>query len=96
MVLSQLPRWLTVGIAFTILFLDGWLILSLCQSLEPIASIFLTACSILANTKCSVFEALLVHKTCRRFFVRVSAAPHPVGVRNQLSRKLLVSIRRMA
>ena len=44
MVLSQLPRWLTVGIAFPILFLDGWLILSLCQSLEPITSIFLTAC----------------------------------------------------
>ena len=44
MVLSQLPRWLTVGIAFPILFVDGWLILSLCQSLEPITSIFLTAC----------------------------------------------------
>ena len=44
MFLSQLPRWLTVGIAFPILFLDGWLILSLCQSLEPITSIFLTAC----------------------------------------------------
>lgn len=44
MVLKQFPRWLTVSIAFPILFLDGWLILLLCRFLEPITSIFLTAC----------------------------------------------------
>lgn len=44
MVLNQFPRWLTISIAFPILFLDGWLILSLCRFLEPITSIFLTAC----------------------------------------------------
>lgn len=60
MVLNQFPRWLIISIAFPILFLDGWLILSLCRFLEPITSIFLTAClfAFLLNYLISFLEQL--------------------------------------
>lgn len=39
----KLPPWLNVGIAFPLIFLNSWLILLLCQYLQPIPSIVLTA-----------------------------------------------------
>lgn len=39
----KLPPWLNFGIAFPLIFLNSWLILLLCQYLQPIPSIVLTA-----------------------------------------------------
>lgn len=40
---KKLPRWLNLGLAFPVIFLNGWLILLLCQYLQPIVSIVFTA-----------------------------------------------------
>ncbi|KYC43525.1 hypothetical protein WA1_10710 [Scytonema hofmannii PCC 7110] len=40
---KKLPRWLNIGIAFPVIFVNGWLILLLCQYLQPIVSIVFTA-----------------------------------------------------
>jgi predicted PurR-regulated permease PerM len=40
---KKLPRWLNIGLAFPVIFLNGWLILLLCQYLQPIVSIVFTA-----------------------------------------------------
>ncbi|MBR8831692.1 MAG: hypothetical protein N5P05_001135 [Chroococcopsis gigantea SAG 12.99] len=40
---NQLPRWLRLGIAFPIAFLNGWLFFHLFNSLEPLISIFIIA-----------------------------------------------------
>jgi len=40
---SRFPKWLVVILLFPILFLDGWLILQLAKSLEPLLSTFVTA-----------------------------------------------------
>lgn len=39
----QLPKWLLVIIVFPLLFLNGWLLLQLVKSLEPLVSTFLMA-----------------------------------------------------
>ncbi|WP_414565291.1 MULTISPECIES: AI-2E family transporter [unclassified Anabaena] len=40
---EKLPRWLNLGITFPVIFLNIWLILLLCQYLQPIPSVVLTA-----------------------------------------------------
>lgn len=40
---KKLPRWLNLGLAFPIIFLNGWLLLLLCQYLQPIVSTVVTA-----------------------------------------------------
>ncbi len=40
---NQLPRWLRLGIAFPVAFLNGWLFFHLFNSLEPLISIFIIA-----------------------------------------------------
>lgn len=39
----KLPRWLNIGLAFPVIFINGWLLLLLCQYLQPIVSIVFTA-----------------------------------------------------
>ncbi|EKQ70872.1 putative permease [Leptolyngbyaceae cyanobacterium JSC-12] len=39
----QLPKWLLIVLLFPLLFLDGWLLLRLGRSLEPMFSTFVTA-----------------------------------------------------
>jgi predicted PurR-regulated permease PerM len=41
--LNKLPRLLTVGMTFPIIFLNGWLLLQLARSLEPLVSILIAA-----------------------------------------------------
>ncbi|MBD3883090.1 AI-2E family transporter [Phormidium tenue FACHB-886] len=41
--IAKLPRLLTLGIAFPLLFLNGWLLLVLAQELQPLLSILITA-----------------------------------------------------
>jgi predicted PurR-regulated permease PerM len=43
---QELPQWLKVSLAFPLFFLNGWLFLLLCRSLQPISSIVITACLI--------------------------------------------------
>ncbi len=43
---QKLPRWINLGLAFPIVFLNAWLTLLLCQYLQPIISILVTACLI--------------------------------------------------
>ncbi|NCJ07433.1 AI-2E family transporter [Synechococcales cyanobacterium C] len=40
---AKLPRWLSLGLAFPVLFVNGWLVLILCQALQPIPSMVITA-----------------------------------------------------
>lgn len=40
---NQLPRWVSVGLVFPLLFLNGWLLLITAQQLEPLVSILITA-----------------------------------------------------
>lgn len=40
---QPLPRWVSIGVAFPLIFLNGWLFLLICQSLQPIPNILLTA-----------------------------------------------------
>lgn len=40
---SKLPRWFSLGLAFPILFLNGWLLLRLVDQLEPLVSILIAA-----------------------------------------------------
>lgn len=39
----KLPKWITLGILFPIIFVNGWLIFLLCQYLNPIPSIVISA-----------------------------------------------------
>ncbi|MBD2772649.1 AI-2E family transporter [Iningainema tapete] len=41
--IQKLPRWFNLGLTFPIIFINGWLIFLLCQYLQPIVSILLTA-----------------------------------------------------
>jgi predicted PurR-regulated permease PerM len=41
--ISKLPRILTIGLIFPMLFLNGWLLLLTAQQLEPLVSILITA-----------------------------------------------------
>ncbi|MEO1300076.1 MAG: AI-2E family transporter [Cyanobacteria bacterium J06636_16] len=41
--LSNLPKWAIVGLAFPLIFLNGWLLYQLGTLLQPITSIFITA-----------------------------------------------------
>ncbi|MBF2047931.1 AI-2E family transporter [Leptolyngbya sp. 7M] len=40
---NKLPRWYGVGLAFPLIFLNGWLLLLLVDKLEPLVSILITA-----------------------------------------------------
>ncbi|MCU0569962.1 MAG: AI-2E family transporter [Oculatellaceae cyanobacterium Prado106] len=40
---NNLPRWLSIGLAFPLIFLNGWLLFLLAQQLEPLVSILITA-----------------------------------------------------
>ncbi|WP_035139977.1 AI-2E family transporter [Fischerella sp. PCC 9605] len=40
---KKLPRWLNLGLVFPIIFVNGWLLLLLCQYLQPIVSTVFTA-----------------------------------------------------
>lgn len=40
---QKFPRWLTIGFAFPIIFVNGWLILLVLEYLQPITNIALTA-----------------------------------------------------
>jgi predicted PurR-regulated permease PerM len=41
---QKLPQWIKVGLTFPLVFLNGWLIILLYQSLEPTSSIIIAAC----------------------------------------------------
>jgi predicted PurR-regulated permease PerM len=41
---QKLPQWLQVSLAFPLIFLNGWLVVILYHSLQPITSIVITAC----------------------------------------------------
>ena len=41
---QNLPRWLKISLTFPLVFLNGWLILVLYHSLQPISSIVIAAC----------------------------------------------------
>jgi predicted PurR-regulated permease PerM len=41
--INKLPRWLTLGLAFPLIFLNGWLLLVLVHELQPLVSILITA-----------------------------------------------------
>jgi predicted PurR-regulated permease PerM len=41
--LNKLPRWFSLGFAFPLLFLNGWLLLKLIDQLEPLVSILIAA-----------------------------------------------------
>jgi predicted PurR-regulated permease PerM len=41
---QKLPQWLQVSLAFPLIFLNGWLVVILYHSLQPISSIVITAC----------------------------------------------------
>jgi predicted PurR-regulated permease PerM len=41
---QKLPQWLKVSLAFPLFFLNGWLVLLLYHSLQPISSIVIAAC----------------------------------------------------
>ncbi len=41
---QKLPQWLKFSLAFPLLFLNGWLVLLLYHSLQPISSIVIAAC----------------------------------------------------
>ncbi|NJL22434.1 MAG: AI-2E family transporter, partial [Leptolyngbyaceae cyanobacterium SM1_3_5] len=43
---QKLPQWLKITLPFPLIFLNGWLILLLCQYLQPVSSIVLAACLI--------------------------------------------------
>ncbi|MBW4662535.1 MAG: AI-2E family transporter [Drouetiella hepatica Uher 2000/2452] len=40
---QKLPQWLKISLAFPLIFLNAWLIATLCQSLQPLSSIVLAA-----------------------------------------------------
>lgn len=40
---NQLPRWISFGLAFPLIFLNGWLLLKLVDQLEPLVSILIAA-----------------------------------------------------
>jgi predicted PurR-regulated permease PerM len=40
---NRLPRWLNIGLVFPLLFLNGWLLLLLCNYLEPLVSTVVAA-----------------------------------------------------
>ncbi|MBW4465928.1 MAG: AI-2E family transporter [Pegethrix bostrychoides GSE-TBD4-15B] len=40
---AKLPRWVNLGLAFPIIFLNGWLFLLLIEQLEPLVSILIAA-----------------------------------------------------
>ncbi len=40
---AKLPRWLTIGLTFPLIFLNGWLFLLLIDQLEPLVSILIAA-----------------------------------------------------
>jgi predicted PurR-regulated permease PerM len=41
---QKLPQWLKVSLTFPLIFLNGWVILLLYHSLQPISSIVIAAC----------------------------------------------------
>jgi predicted PurR-regulated permease PerM len=41
--IAKLPRLITLGVAFPLIFLNGWLLLVLAQELQPLLSILITA-----------------------------------------------------
>lgn len=41
--LGKLPRWLSLGLALPLICLNGWLLLLLAQSLQPLTNTFITA-----------------------------------------------------
>ncbi|MCF4968319.1 AI-2E family transporter [Nostoc sp. CMAA1605] len=41
--LNKLPRWLTVGLAFPVVILNGWLLLQVVQYFQPLVSVFASA-----------------------------------------------------
>jgi predicted PurR-regulated permease PerM len=41
---QKLPQWLQFSLAFPLVFLNGWLVVILYRSLQPISSIVITAC----------------------------------------------------
>jgi predicted PurR-regulated permease PerM len=43
MTLSTLPKWAIAGLAFPLIFLNGWLLYQLLQLLQPVPSILITA-----------------------------------------------------
>jgi len=44
MAFSMLPKWAIAGLAFPLIFLNGWLLLRLSVLLQPVTSIVITAC----------------------------------------------------